>query len=750
LAVLPVSKQGLPGVCASLEKFQVQTWPWRCWLLGCVLLFGMAGTVCAMPSYEQVKAQYRASDVILLDRNGQPLQRLRTDYQGRRGDWLAIGDISPAFQEAVLLSEDKRFYSHDGIDWRAIGAAAWDIVTGHGRRGASTVTMQLTGLIDEPYQRRPQGRSLRQKIDQMLLARELEHHWSKPQILEAYLNLVSFRGELVGVDALARVLFQKHASGLNARESALAAVMLRGPNASPKLLGQRSCALLRQMEQPQECEGLAAFVRASLRRVAARRADSQGLAPHFARWVMEQEHPQPGARLKTSLDADLQRFAIQSMQRHLQALKAGNIGDGAVVVFDNATGQVLAYVGSSGELSSSAWVDHVRARRQAGSTLKPFLYSQAIEQERLTAVSLLEDGPLGLPTGNGLYIPQNYDKRFSGWVSVRTALASSLNIPAVRTLALVTPDAFQQRLVNLGLPLDRTGDFYGYSLALGSADVSLLTLGNAYRALANEGRYSPPAYLPAASGAESSSTVVSPAAAWIVGDILSDRHARARTFGLDSPLATRFWTAVKTGTSKDMRDNWCMGWSQRYTVGVWVGNSSGASMRDVSGVSGAGPIWHDIMNFLHRRVDSKQPEAPAGVVARHVVFDSGLEPARTDYFVGDTAVSTVRARRELKSAAALPSIASPVGGTIVALDPDIPPENQKLLLQAKALAAGDADAVQWRVDGRPAGTGGRLMWTPWPGRHNVELLDAEGRVRDSAAIEVRGAALKSLTSRPRG
>src|SRR5690606_22626021 len=156
--------------------------------------------------------------------------------------------------------------------------------------------------------------------------------------------------------------------------------------------------------------------------------------------------------------------------------------------------------------------------------------------------------------------------------------------------------------------LDRSGDFYGYSLALGSADVSLLALTNAYRALANEGRYSSVRLLPSADSQAqaqpqpqpASRSAVSAAAAWIVGDILSDRHARARTVGLSSPLTTAFWSAVKTGASKDMRDNWCVGWSQRYTVGVWVGNSGGASMRDVSGVSGAGPVWHEIMAYLHR------------------------------------------------------------------------------------------------------------------------------------------------------
>jgi penicillin-binding protein 1C len=211
-------------------------------------------------------------------------------------------------------------------------------------------------------------------------------------------------------------------------------------------------------------------------------------------------------------------------------------------------------------------VDGVLAPRQPGSTLKPFLYAQAIAEQRLTAASLLDDAPTQIPTAGGLYIPQNYDRQFKGWVSVRTALGASLNVPAVRTLVMVSPDAFARQLRAVGLPLRETGDYYGYSLALGSAELPLLALTNAYRTLANGGRFSEVAIRPPASPAKGPAApgagpALDPRAAFIVGDILSDPNARARTFGTDSVLATRFWTAVKTGTSKDMRDNWA--WAGR-------------------------------------------------------------------------------------------------------------------------------------------------------------------------------------------
>ncbi len=725
----------------------------RAWLL---LLLALCGPAFALPGYEQVRRDYAASDIQILDRQGELIERVRQDFRTRRGDWVALDDVSVALQRAVILSEDRRFYSHGGVDWQAMLGAAWDNLVQDHLRGASTISMQLLALIDDAYRRGPGGRSVVQKIDQALDALTLEDHWTKQQILESYLNLAAFRGELVGVDALSRVMFQKHPSGLNLRESALAAVLLRGPNASQAVLTLRACSLLQEMGAPDECEGLGDFIYLALQRKSAPWADSRNLAPHYARLVLQRLPTplKPGQIVRTSLDGNLQRFVLGSVQRRLQALEMANVRDAAVVVQDNETGEILAYVGSSGQLSSAARVDHARALRQAGSTLKPFLYAQALEQQRLTAVSLLDDAPLNLATGNGLYIPRNYDERFTGWVSMRTALASSLNIPAVRTLLMVTPDAFARRLVRLGLPLEQSGDFYGYSLALGSADVTLLSLANAYRSLANMGRYSAPVYFvpaqrraaSAGDKADAPKQVTASDAAWIIGDILSDRQARARTFGLDSPLSTPFWSAVKTGTSKDMRDNWCMGWSARYTVGVWVGNSGGASMHDVSGVSGAGPIWHDIMTYLHRRTPSRQPSMPASVHRTAVSFERNIEPARQDVFLGDTAVSrVVLAERLASQELGQPRITQPADGAILALDPDIPWDRQRLWLQATDIAGARAVNVSWRIDDHFLGKGDRMPWGPRPGRHRIELVDAQGQLMDVVSVEVRG--LVSATGR---
>ena len=722
------------------------------WAAGLALA---AGPALALPSFDEVRADFRSSETLVLSREGEVIQRLRTDATVRRGQWLGLADVSPALQRALVLSEDRRFYEHSGVDWAAVSAAAWANLWHERTRGASTLTMQLAGLLDGDWRQGPGGRTVTQKMGQAVAAQLLERRWRKDQILEAYLNLVPFRGELVGIDALARTLFGKAAHGLDERESAVAAALVRAPNARPALVARRACGVLRDMQQGQaDCEALDLFTTAALQRRAY--DASAGIAPHFARQWLRGGH---GAGQRSSLSAPLQRMAQQTLQRHLRELAGRNVQDAALVVLDNASGEVLAWVGSSGPLSQAAEVDGVLALRQPGSTLKPFLYAQAIAEKRLTAASLLHDSPAQIATAGGLYIPQNYDRQFKGWVSVRQALGSSLNVPAVRTLVMVSPDAFFAQLRRLGLALRESGGYYGYSLALGSSEVRLLELANAYRALANGGRVSPVAYAPGARAAFTQA--LDAGAAFIVGDILADANARVPTFGSDSVLNTRFWSAVKTGTSKDMRDNWAMGWSQRYTVGVWVGNAGGSPMHDVSGSSGAAPIWADVMAWLHRGAPSHAPRPPAGVLRQPVRFDGGadrLESPREEWFVRgtqqavfaidieatDAYIASASGKKHMNFGTPARIIA-PAPGSIIALDPDIPPAHQRLQLQAQG-----GTALRWRIDGRPVGQGAALVWLPWPGRHRVELLDAQGQMQDSVQIEVRGAGVKPGPGRPGG
>jgi penicillin-binding protein 1C len=762
--------------------------------LAVVVLLAMAAmdAAQAVATFDEVKREFRPSDTLILDRSGEIIQRLRTDNAVRRGQWVALPDVSPALRTALVLSEDKRFYEHSGVDWRAVSAAAWGNLWNTKTRGASTLSMQLAGLLDEDWRAGAGGRSLVQKVGQTVSAQVLEARWRKDQILEAYLNLVPFRGEMVGIDALSRTLFGKAAHGLDEREAAIAAALVRAPNAKAVQVSQRACGVLKTMQAPAKagCEGLDLFAAAALQRRAF--DSSEGVAPHVARKLLALRAPSPqpspkgrgsndpersdsallplplgegwgegspnstGQSIRSTLRAPLQRFAVQTLQQQLRELRGRHVEDGAVVVLDNATGEVLAWVGSSGELSGAAEVDGVMALRQPGSTLKPFLYAQAIAEKRITAASLLEDSSSQIQTAGGLYIPQNYDRQFKGLVSARTALGASLNVPAVRTLVMVSPDAFHRQLKAVGLPLKESGDYYGYSLALGSSEVSLLSLTNAYRTLANGGRYSAPSL------AKNPKPVFKPAldarAAFIATDIMADPMARARTFGTDSILATRFWTAVKTGTSKDMRDNWAMGFSQRYTVGVWVGNASGAPMWDVSGTSGAAPIWAALMNYLHKTERSRAPTPPAGLVQSRTQFGNQggqpLEAARSEWFIQGTeqtvfamnsgaesqGTAWARGQKGLRKSTTEPDtpprITAPASGTIIALDPDIPPKHQRVSFSA------EGRGTRWLMDGKEFARGPQAQWMPWPGRHVVQLVDAGGKVADEIKLEVRGAGVR--------
>lgn len=674
-----------------------------------------------LPSPAQVQARFQSSEAELLDRHGSLLASRRVDLSIRRQHWVVLPHISPALQAAVLAAEDRRFYGHGGIDWAALLSALLDTATGE-PRGGSTLTMQLAGLVSRDLQAHDGRRSPLQKIRQLVYAKRLEAHWQKAQILEAYLNLATFRGELSGIGAASAGLFGKSADGLDEREAALLASLLRAPNAGKEIVAERVCNLAAQGARPQPCLGLRAFTLATL---AA--PNREGAGPDEAAELFSSLRPAAGSRLTSTLDAPLQRFVRRQLAEQLGSLQGRNVRDAAAVVLDNRTGEVLAWVGHAGPGASARFVDGVTAPRQAGSTLKPFLYSLALERRLLTPASLLDDTPVKLTTPGGEYMPQNYDHVFRGPVSVRLALASSLNIPAVRTLLLVGLDEFHTRLRELGLDLPLPAAHYGYGLALGSAEVRLIDLANAYRTLANAGLSSPWHITPGNSLAQQ---VISPAASWLAADIIADRAARAPAFGLDNALATAGWAAVKTGTSKDMRDNWAVGFTDRYTVGVWVGNADGEAMWDVSGVSGAAPAWHAIVAYLHGSQPSRPPLPPAGISRQAVRFQPPLEAPRQEAFLVGTELSVV----ELAGNSQQVRIVYPNDGTILAYDPDIPAAHQRILFRADSGAA-----LSWQLDGKVLGSAAQTyFWVPQAGQHRLTVVDRTGQVQASTRFNVRG------------
>jgi penicillin-binding protein 1C len=696
----------------------------------------------APPSFAAVKAAYVSSEALLLDRYGMPLSELRLDNKVRRLEWVSLADVSPTMAATLIAAEDKRFYDHAGVDWTGLAGAAWDsvwrILDGRRPRGGSTLAMQLASLLDPALVPANRTRTFAQKWDQAQAALVLEQTWTKAQILEAYLNLAAYRGELTGLNAAVRGLFGKAPAGVDAAEAAILVALLRDPNAPAAIVAQRACAVAALASGTASCEEVRAIATVTLAgpyRMAARWND----APHVAARLLTR----PGERLSSTLDADLQRFATMTLRDHLAELAERGVGDGALVVLDNHSGEVLAYVGSAGPLSSAPQVDGAMALRQPGSTLKPFLYALALDSRLLTAASLVDDSPVAIATERGMYVPQNYDRDFHGLVSVRTALASSLNVPAVRTLELVGLDGFLAALRNLGLDtLTHDDEFYGAALALGDADVTLLSLTNAYRALANGGLANPPRFVSASDATPiglPSRRVFGVASSYIIADILSDRSARALSFGLENPLATRVWSAVKTGTSKDMRDNWCIGFTSRYTVGVWVGNFSGAPMRDVSGVTGAAPIWRDLIHRLAVNAPSVQPAPPGGITRVGIWFDPAVEPERKEWFLRGTEMSVIEGAAGTTDpvASVTPHIRYPAADTIIALDPDIPNGAQRVVFEA----APAIDGLRWRLDGAPLATTdshSRVDWMPAPGKHTLALLAVDGQTLATIAFEVRG------------
>jgi penicillin-binding protein 1C len=693
-----------------------------------------------LPAFREVRARWHPSDAQLLDRNGDPIDEIRIDRHGRRLAWTPLDEISPALREEVIASEDHRFPAHHGIDLFAIAGALAKALIGRRPRGASTITMQSVAMLDPALRRTAHHRGVAQKLAQMRAAMALERRWSKDEILESYLNMVTWRGELQGIGAASRVMFGKAPHGIDRAEAIVLAALLRAPNANRAAVERRA---MRLRENAPDAPSEAAVTSAIDTAFAHRASDFArlALAPHIALRLM----PEGSVQARCTLDRNLQRRATDVLRHQIAEVRERNVDDGAVLVADNSTGEVWAYVGGAGELSAAPYVDTVNALRQPGSALKPFLYALALERRLLTPASILDDSPLELPEQRGLYRPLDYDRRFRGLVSMRIALASSLNVPAVRTADMVGVDQFVEHLRALGFDsIVEEGDYYGSAVALGSPDVTLWQMVNAYRTLANRGEWSP---LRIQRGMQKGARqrVYSDETAYLISDILSDRASRSSTFGLENSLATPFWSAVKTGTSKDMRDNWCVGYTRRFTIGVWVGNSSGAPMRDITGMTGAAPVWLEVAGYLHQHFGAPVEDArPSGVVTAPVEFPDSIEPARDELFIAGTEPSTSAMRLDSN----LVRITSPVDGSIIAFDPDVPLERQKMSFEASQSTA----AMHWRVDKRDLGSAKvSPLWTPTAGSHRLVLVDRAGHTLDAVSFEVRGANIRSIgDAAPRG
>lgn len=714
-----------------------------------------------------------APALVIEDRFGIPLRETRA-ADGSRRRWVALDAIDPDLIAAFLAMEDRRFHDHSGVDVRAVArAAVANFRAGRVVSGASTITMQLVRLL------RPTGRGWTDKIGQALWALRLERQLDKHTILEQYLNRVPLGQGAVGVDAAAALYFGASADALSLGQAALLAGLAQAPSRDNPLVspgraaGRRAVALAR-LRRAGYASG-DAVARAESEPVVTRDRRAGFLAPHFTTLVAQWSDPAPDARSRrrTSLDAALQAELEAEVRHTVDQLRDRGGRHAAAVVLGNASGEVLAWVGSPDFWADTAGqVDMVVSRRQPGSTLKPFVYGLAFDRG-YTPASILPDIARVYQTSTGPYAPRNYDRTFHGPVRAREALASSYNVPAVELAERLGTASVLDALHRAGFTsLRRGAEYYGLGLALGNGEVTLLELANAYRALAAGGVWRPWRWRAARPGeaVAPGRRVMSEASAALVLDILDDPVARIPGFGIDTPLELPFPVAAKTGTSRHFTDNWAVGTTGNFTVAVWVGNFSGRAMEGVSGVSGAGPLLHRSLLAVARRYDPGNLPTPraAGASAITVCALSGLRatercPGTVEWFAaGSAPVSqcdwhgpggihlpaefaewTAQHRSSLAPAvrhtgamagrapadSAEFRIVSPRDGDRYRVPPGVDARFATVALRA---AGEPAHRVRWYIDGAPIG-GSR--WIVRPGRHAIRAVSASGAV-DEVIVDV--------------
>jgi penicillin-binding protein 1C len=701
--------------------------------------------------------------VALLDRNGIPLREARVAERFSRE--LALEEVPRHAVDAILAAEDKRFFQHGGVDWLATIRAAVTGV-GHGRftSGASTITQQLIKISE----RRP--RTLWAKLIESATALRLEQLWSKDQILAAYLNRVDFGNLNIGLASAADYYFDKPAADLSDAEAAFLAGLPKNPHklnphVALEAARRRQETVLRRMRANGWLD-VARFDRAQSEALAIRPPARRFRAPHFVEMVLQQPQETPRATLQTTLDFRLNEEVDKILRDRLSQLRDQNVRNGAVVVIDNASGDVIALVGSENYFAPGAGqVNGAWAPRSAGSTLKPFTYLLALERGA-TPATMVSDVRTSFPSADGFYRPENYNRRCYGPVRYRTALASSLNIPAVKVLlAAGGPEMLHERLRFCGLTtLNRSAEVYGLGLTLGNCEGRLLEITNAYASLARLGEYRPWRVL--ATSPTLSRRYSQPELVWQIADIMSDNSARTLAFGMNSALRFDYPVACKTGTSTDFRDNWTIGFTPEFSVGVWVGNFDGSPMREVSGVTGAGPVLHAVFDFLHANRGTSWYRTPAGIVERMVhpltgklLADSDsrgvrekfvsdhlpapespadydragnvqLGPEYADWF--NSAENGLRDRAILASTNGELRITSPLPGSVYVVDPDVPSTRRI------PLAANGGTQVRWESESLTCRSEpGADFALATDGEHRIVVTDLASGRRAETWIRIR-------------
>lgn len=663
------------------------------------------------------------ASIEITDRYGAPLRAYTSGGSAAACLPVKLQEISPWLVLATVAAEDKRFFLHPGVDFRSVARAAWqNSREGRAVSGASTITQQLARALE------PRPRTIFGKLSEMFSALRLEAGHSKEEILEGYFNGVSYGPLLTGAEAAARDYFGLPAKDLSLAQAALLAGLPKSPvNYNPRKNPRAAFARQRLILRRLLDLGLAdeeSYRLALAEKTEIRAKEKFFEAPQFANYVRGRSGT---GKIKTTLDLRAQKAAAEALRNRLAALGSSHhITNGAALVIDNATGGIIAWAGSNDFFDSvnSGQVDGVTALRQPGSALKPFLYALAMSKGSRPS-DLIEDAPLYAAGGHA---PLNYDKTYHGLVRLREALACSYNVPAVRLAVKTGLPAFLAKLKDFGFEsLVRPAEFYGEGLALGNGEVTLLELVNAYAALARGG-----VWLPARFELESPTVparrAMARSEAYLVTSILSDNSARAPAFGINSAFSLPFDFAAKTGTTKDYRDNWAIGYTPEWTAGVWVGNFDGSPMRRVSGISGAAPALKEIALALEKLYGATPFRRPPGIKTVKVCPESGLPPSAfcpatmDEVFAagnlpsGQCAEHLPRAERTPVQVEAKLSVKFPAEGDIFRIDPQTPRAAQALFLKA----AGAEGEITWTLDGKEIeGRGEAVTWPLESGRHSV-------------------------------
>jgi len=629
-----------------------------------------------LPSINSLPTNLETPSIRITDRNGRLLYDILPE-QGGRHAVLSFNNIPQCIKDATIAVEDKNFYSNPGIDLGGIIRALWmDIRGGEVVAGGSTITQQVARNLLLGQNERNEI-SLRRKLREAVLARELTQKLSKEDILALYLNQVNYGGMAYGVEAAAQTYFGKDASNLILPECAMLAGLPQAPGlydpfTNPNLAKQRQDIVLGLME----AQGYIThqqLIEAEAAPLSYNPAPYPIEAPHFI-WIIKDQldalfasgklNPNQSLVVRTTLDLTYQHVAEQIVVRRIEEFKPQvgeinhNVNNAALVILNPHNGEILALVGSADYFNSSidGALDMAISPRQTGSAFKPFIYALALDPNQpnpwTAATSILDVSTTFITHDGQPYTPVDYDGREHGPVSVREALASSLNIPAVQTLKKVGIEntinlADHLGITSLGDPQD-----YDLSLVLGGGEVSLLQLSTAYASLANGGYYTGNTSILDIRDADGNLLytqdktpplqVFDPRVSWLISDILSDDRARQIGFGLNSTLKIDHTAAVKTGTTTNFHDNWTIGYTPSLLVGVWVGNSNYEAMHDVTGVTGAAPIWNETMRTLLAGKPDQQFIRPDGMKQIEVCDLSGLLPTpacpntRTEWFINGT------------------------------------------------------------------------------------------------------------------